>query len=416
MKKNFFCNNQKGFTLIELLITIFIIGILLTITVITLNPTEMLRKSRDSRRITDLTNLALALQLAYDQNLDFGICDGTKIYASVPSSDPLSNDNLPSGVSWVQASATNFRKTDGSGWLPVDFASLGLLATLPVDPTNSASDYLFYTYTCNSSKQFVLTAWFESKYYGPAGADGRSKKDGGPDPYLYEVGTNLFIHPLKPVGYWPLDEGTGNTTSDLSGNNITMQVLNYVNWVEGVSGKAVQMDSSISTSCVDQNAGVFTNTLPSIITSLPSYKFTYEWLNNLSQSGVGQTRVHLPSVSVSGCGTCSIWLREHFVMLRTSAGDNNDVSFTVPSTNKWHHFAFVFDKPLLSAKIYINASVAGQNSLTSGGNYGTVQWLSFGVYSPGCVDSIPGEKIDEVLLYNRALSAAEIGRHYQLVK
>ena len=412
--------SHKGFTLIELLITVAIVAVLMTVTVVALNPAEYLKKSRDIKRITDLTNLQLALQIvAADKSISMGVCDGTKIYASVPSETPLSNDNLPSGVSWVQVSQANLMKTDGTGWIPIDFnsfASKGIrLPALPIDPKNSVNDYLFYTYTCNSNRQFVLTAWFESQYFGPKGQDPKSKSDGGPDPYLYEVGSNLFIHPLKPVGYWPLDEGYGSTTADLSGNNVNMQVKNLVNWVDGVSGKAVQMDPSISTSCVNQDAGVYTGTIPNNIVSLPSYKFTYEWLNNLSQNS-GATRVHLPAVLISGCGYCSIWTQLSYIWIANSAQQNSSISYSAPSTNNWHHFIFTFDKPNLNAKLYIDNSLAGQANLISGSDYGTVQWLSFGVYHPTCVDSTPGEKIDEVLLYNRTLSTAEINRHYQLIK
>lgn len=411
--------NQKGFTLFELLITVSVVAIVMTITVVTLNPAEYLRKARDAKRISDLTNLQIALQLiSTDKTVSMGVCDGTKIYASVPSETPLSNDNLPAGVSWVQVSQSNLMKNDGTGWIPIDFKSFSSkgiqLPTLPIDPKNSASDYLFYTYTCNSNRQFVLTAWFESQTFGPKGQDQKSKSDNGPDPYLYEVGSNLFIHPLKPVGYWPLDEGAGSTTADLSGNNVTMQVKNLVNWVDGVSGKAIQMDPSVSTSCVNQDAGVYTGTLPDNIKNLPSYKFTYEWLNLTTQSGVG--RVHLPSILVSGCGYCSIWPMYSGIWIVNSAQQVTSINFSPPSHNNWHHFTLTFDKINLISKIFIDNNLSGQVNLISGSEYGTVQWLSFGVYHPTCVDSIPGEKIDEVLLYNRTLSQAEINRHYQLIK
>jgi len=408
---------QKGFTLFELLITVSIVAVVMSVVIITLNPAEYLRKARDMRRISDLTTLQMALQLASaNKTVSMGVCDGTKIYASVPSETPLSNDNLPSGISWVQVSTSNLLKSDGAGWIPIDFKNLtgAQLPSLPIDPKNSASDYLFYTYTCNSNRQFVLTAWFESTAFGPKSQDPKTKNDGGPDPYLYELGSNLFIHPLKPVGYWPLDEGMGSTTADLSGNNVSMQVKNLVNWVDGVSGKAIQMDSTISTSCVNQDAGVFTNILPDNIKNLPASKFTYEWLNLTTQSGVA--RVHLPAVLISGCGYCSIWPTYNYILIANTDQQNTFIYYTAPSHNNWHHFVFTFDKPNLNAKLFINNSLAGQSNLISGSNYGTVQWLSFGVYHPGCVDSIPNEKIDEVLLYNRILSPAEINRHYQLIK
>lgn len=408
---------QQGFTLMELFVVLVIIGVLTTITLVAINPAESLKKSRDSQRITDLNSVYLALQLAHSSGLSLGVCDGTKIYASLPSSSALSNDNLPSGVSWVQAAAEAVTRTDGTGWLPINFdslASASLLSYLPLDPKNSLSDNLFYTYSCDSSGTYTLTAWFESKYYGLNGADPQSKIDGGPDPYVYEIGSNLYLSPLRPVGSWSFDEGSGSIVSDTSGNGINLEVRNLVNWVDGKMGKAVEMDSSISAGCANQNAGVYTATLPTVISTLPSSRFTLSWWNYVTVSS-GTSRVHLATVDVSGCGKCSIWNMRTGVSLRTAAGDNNDFNYSsLPSLNTWHQLSFVFDKPNLLARLYVDSNASGQKSLTAGGDYGTISWMGVGIYLPTCVDSIPGEKIDQLILYNRALSASELHRQYLL--
>lgn len=53
-----------GFTLIELLVVIAIIGVLASIVLASLNSAR--RKSRDARRITDIKQIQLALELYYD--------------------------------------------------------------------------------------------------------------------------------------------------------------------------------------------------------------------------------------------------------------------------------------------------------------------------------------------------------------
>ena len=58
--------NKKGFTLIELLVVIAIIGILATIVLVSLNTAR--QKARDARRISDLRQVQLALQMYYDSN------------------------------------------------------------------------------------------------------------------------------------------------------------------------------------------------------------------------------------------------------------------------------------------------------------------------------------------------------------
>lgn len=55
---------SKGFTLIELLVVIAIIGVLASIVLASLNSAR--QKSRDARRIADIKQLQLALELYYD--------------------------------------------------------------------------------------------------------------------------------------------------------------------------------------------------------------------------------------------------------------------------------------------------------------------------------------------------------------
>ena len=60
---------SRGFTLIELLVVIAIIGILSSIVLASLNTARI--KSRDARRVSDLKQLQIALQLYYDANASF---------------------------------------------------------------------------------------------------------------------------------------------------------------------------------------------------------------------------------------------------------------------------------------------------------------------------------------------------------
>jgi len=61
---------QAGFTLIELLVVIAIIGLLATIVLVSLNSAR--QKARDSRRVGDMRQIALALEMYYDSNSTTG--------------------------------------------------------------------------------------------------------------------------------------------------------------------------------------------------------------------------------------------------------------------------------------------------------------------------------------------------------
>lgn len=60
---------QGGFTLIELLVVIAIIGILSSVVLASLNSAR--EKSRDARRISDIKQIQLALELYFDSNSEY---------------------------------------------------------------------------------------------------------------------------------------------------------------------------------------------------------------------------------------------------------------------------------------------------------------------------------------------------------
>ena len=92
-------SSKAGFTLIELLVVIAIIGILSSVVLASLNSAR--RKGRDSRRISDVKQLQLALELFYDNNSSEypdALSSLAPTYISVVSTDPQSGsysyDNL----------------------------------------------------------------------------------------------------------------------------------------------------------------------------------------------------------------------------------------------------------------------------------------------------------------------------------
>ncbi len=78
MSKNLI-KGSKGFTLIELLVVIAIIGILSSVVLASLSTARA--KSRDARRISDIGQLQLALELYYDASSTYP----TKATANTPS-------------------------------------------------------------------------------------------------------------------------------------------------------------------------------------------------------------------------------------------------------------------------------------------------------------------------------------------
>ena len=67
--------NKKGFTLIELLVVIAIIGLLSTLAVVALGNAR--EKARDSKRLSDVKQIQLALELYFNDNSTFPVTTGT---------------------------------------------------------------------------------------------------------------------------------------------------------------------------------------------------------------------------------------------------------------------------------------------------------------------------------------------------
>jgi prepilin-type N-terminal cleavage/methylation domain-containing protein len=221
---------KTGFTLIELLVVIAIIAILSVVIILTLNPAELLKQARDSTRMSDISALKSALLLYLSEGGSLGTSGVS--YLSVPDSNSnCSGLSLPAG-SWGCANSSNYRKVDGTGWIPVNFGSLSIkspLSALPVDPQNGVSTS-HYTYSTDGSG-FLVTAAPESSKYGSTQSNlaaftavgGSNKLIGGnfPDGWVLVPGNSTFGTP----SFWVMKyeakciSGTTPLTSPSTGYN-----------------------------------------------------------------------------------------------------------------------------------------------------------------------------------------------------
>lgn len=85
---------KRGFTLVELLVVIAIIGILSSVVVASLNTARL--KARDARRISDIKQIELALEMYYDANNKYppaaNIANLSPYLSTIPT-DPSNNSS-----------------------------------------------------------------------------------------------------------------------------------------------------------------------------------------------------------------------------------------------------------------------------------------------------------------------------------
>jgi prepilin-type N-terminal cleavage/methylation domain-containing protein len=207
-------SKAKGFTLMELLIVIAILAILSVALVLILDPTETLRKGRDSQRMSDLATMKTAIGL-YMTTVTTPVLDGQ----ASPNSNALcvggaGNDSIfysqagitagtvASGTLTVVSRSGTTADNSATSWLPIDFTKISggsPISNLPVDPVNTVTagapvnSDLVYRYACASNLTFELNARLESDTFTVD--DNKAASDGGNNSVLFEVGSSLTILP-----------------------------------------------------------------------------------------------------------------------------------------------------------------------------------------------------------------------------
>jgi prepilin-type N-terminal cleavage/methylation domain-containing protein len=195
-------NKKVGFTLIELIVVLAIIGVLVGILVAVIRPQQIFARLRDTQRQSDLNRLANAIQTyiaEFAQNppaiVLTGDLGGTNacLGGSTPTIYYSASGNPGATTPFTRARASTSTAVNGTGWLPVNFASATTLnlTALPIDPRNSAfnaNPSYYYTYACRTDLNFELNANLEVMTDAEI-------NDGGDVPTLYEVGPDKNILP-----------------------------------------------------------------------------------------------------------------------------------------------------------------------------------------------------------------------------
>jgi prepilin-type N-terminal cleavage/methylation domain-containing protein len=400
---------NKGFTLIELLIVIGILAVLSTAAVLMLNPADMLAQTRDNTRMTDLNsiNQALGLYQYYAPSPSFGTAN--TVYISLPDTDNIAPDDcdeyaLPTLSGWFYHCAllNDYRKIDGSGWVPVNLTEVSggsPLATLPIDPINNVSQGLYYSYIGGS---WTINSILESQKYLSANA----KTDGGADDARYETGPkpSLWIDASGLVGYWKMDESSWindcatSTVADSSqgavpNNGKSCPNLSGPNITSGKTGNAGNFDGTNDYI----NVGNAANLSPVSITieawakanSMPQWEGI---VSNMTAWGTG--------FSLQMGTTQNIAAMVSGAYLKTS---------WTPSVGVWYHIAATHDAATNLNILYVNGKE--ENRVTRPISYEASPKTYIGVFYTSPSLFFNGS-IDEVRIYNRALSPAEIRAAY----
>jgi prepilin-type N-terminal cleavage/methylation domain-containing protein len=395
-----------GFTLLELLVVMALLSVVSTVTVLVVNPAELLRQARDAERLDNFASIEKAIGLiqANDPSAPLGM--DNRVYVSLPSDQADCSDlglpdlpQVPVAWSYACASSDNYRKTDGNGWLPINFENLSgtsLFATLPIDPVNGVQDGYYYTYV--HQNPFKLTAIMESDKHRTA-----MLTDGGVDYSVYEVGSapghDLANFARGLTGYWKFDEGSGTSPLESSGYdpNYSSVFVGSPSWSAGVldggldfgGGDSVDVFSGLPNSnsdIVSLSAWVKFNVAP---TAGAKYIISREdhWLGFVSQYF-------------------------SFHIMDSGGGGAQISSWASITPGEWYHLAGQYDEAGGTGRFakFFN----GKKMVDSNTNHDAINhsWgANIGLGGASGVDAV----IDEVRAYNRFLSDNEMQMLYDLV-
>ncbi len=198
------------------------------------------------------------------------------------------------------------------------------------------------------------------------------------------------------VSFYPLDEGSGTVAKDAAGGHDATLVNGPV-WTSGHSGSAVRFDGS------DQYA----DTGAAILDTTGSYSVS-AWVR-LDKTGSFAT-----AVSQDGDGNSAFFLQY------SGADDRFAFSFAgvralapaAPQPGQWYHLTGVRDVSTGSLTLYANGEKAGTASACLGDPSTGHTVIGRGKFGGNQVDFWPGA-IDQVHVFDRALSATEVAQLYQ---
>ncbi len=210
------------------------------------------------------------------------------------------------------------------------------------------------------------------------------------------------------VAYWSFDEGTGNTVHDYSKNGNNGQLNGGVTSIDGVSGKALDFDG------VDGYVN-FNNTIGNFGTDDFSVTFWFRTDSNQPET-VMVKRVFCGAhsffeVSMSDGATPTGHMNVE--VYETNDNHNSMYSKQRLDDNQWH--LIIIMRQGVETCLYIDGSLDNNDSSTqivNVSNSASFRLCDGPCRSVGNTDFFSGE-LDEVLIYNRALTATEVQYLYE---
>jgi len=248
--------------------------------------------------------------------------------------------------------------------------------------------------TCNSQNTVI---WVKVPYIPANGQTTIKLVYGNPSAGSLSDVSSVFIREIDGVaGSWLLDEGSGTTVCDTSGNNNHGTIYGGVEWIDGIRGKALNFDGVNDYVDIPHSSSLNLNEL----TVVAWFKSTYSgaWFTTIVIKYGYTTGTTPPSWGLG-------WIDTNLLgfYIRDASKVRNTASATTGEglDGNWHFLAGVASST--EVQFWMDGVLKSSVSRTAG-DFRNTNPVSFarhqGIYVP--------EAIDDVLIFNRALNSEEI--------
>jgi hypothetical protein len=211
------------------------------------------------------------------------------------------------------------------------------------------------------------------------------------------------------VGYWRFDEAAGTTVSDSSGQGANGTLSGGPAWITGKQGTALSFNGS--SSYVTINRAVVNTAASFSVAAWVQLTSLSNWSTAVSQDGNNVSGFFLqytnPNAGPDGG-------KFAFVLVSADSTSGTSIRATSPFTpvlNTWYHLVGVYDAGSAQIRLYVNGTLVATRSVGPAWSASGPTVIGRARWGGASVDFWPG-LIDEVRLYNRALSAQEVSSIY----
>lgn len=207
-------------------------------------------------------------------------------------------------------------------------------------------------------------------------------------------------HSLDAVGYWPFEEGKGETTADAVGDN-EGELSDRVTWVDGRDGTALSFDNG------------FVDLQTAVVDTLDDYSVV-AWVKLADRDAI-QSAVSQSGENVSAFALQYVGPEDRFAFTAMDADESGTEMRATgdeePELGRWYHLVGVRDGHERSIRLFVDGVLVDEQPFCPGFDATGSTVIGSGLRDSLLTSYWDGD-VDEVRIFDRALDDADVSQLY----